>query len=107
MCKYSTHINISYPHMVVSEQLFKSRRLCCSKAILLERQNALLARVIGLRKGHDNSTSNQHIFAANKQFKIILDLASFSSMQAFMEEDQQDSGGEYDLQEGFDRLMII
>ena len=24
-----------------------------------------------------------------------------------MEEDQQDSGGEYDLQEGFDRLMIF
>ena len=71
------------------------------------RQYALFARVVGLRKGHNDSTSNQHLFAANKQFKIILDLASFSSVQAFMEEDQQDSGGEYDLQEGFDRLMIF
>ena len=42
-----------------------------------------------------------------KTNQIILDLASLSSVQAFMEEDQQDSGGEYDLQEGFDRLMIF
>ena len=29
---------------------------------------------------------------------------ALQQLKAFMEEDQQDSGGEYDLQEGFDRF---
>ena len=39
-----------------------------------------------------------------KIIKIIVIVQIDIYGKAFMEEDQQDSGGEYDLQEGFDRF---
>ena len=110
----SAYTSISYPHMVVSELsllvLLNSGRLCCEKAISYEKnKKAICSRCESCwptersQRFHIQSTFI-HIQQINQ---IILDLASLSSVQAFMEEDQQDSGGEYDLQEGFDRLMIF
>ena len=39
-----------------------------------------------------------------KKKRIIVTVLIGIIGKAFMEEDQQDSGGEYDLQEGFDRF---
>ena len=42
-----------------------------------------------------------------KKKRIIVTVLIGIIGKAFMEEDQQDSGGEYDLQEGFDRFRNL